>query len=227
MQVDGQQLNNHEKGRFNNPEFVAEVVELSMSSEQSQIKQEEEITGKEINQSEEAPIESEIDAETQAQADCEDSDESIEQQLEKAQATLKDYWDQIMRLKAEMENNRKRAGRDVENAHKYALRNFAESLLPILDSMEMGQQAAEAENASLASIIEGTQLTMSMFVQVLEKHGLRQIDPVGELFDPEQHQAISMVEDKKAKSNTVISVMQKGFVLNDRLVRPAMVVVAK
>ena len=155
------------------------------------------------------------------------ADESIEQQLEQAHATIKDYWDQIIRLKAEMENNRKRAGRDIENAHKYALRNFAESLLPIVDSMEMGQQAAEADNASLSSIVEGTQMAMSMFVQVLEKHGLKQIDPLGEPFDPEQHQAISMVEDKKAKPNSVIKVMQKGFLLNDRLVRPAMVVVAK
>jgi molecular chaperone GrpE len=132
-----------------------------------------------------------------------------------------------LRLKAEIDNNRKRSTRDVENAHKFALRNFAESLLPILDSMEMGGKAATAENASLESIVEGTELTMSMFIQVLEKHGLRQIDPVGEPFDPEQHQAISMVEDKKAESNTVVSVMQKGFLLNDRLVRPAMVVVAK
>jgi len=158
---------------------------------------------------------------------AEEADESIEQQLEKAQATIKEYWDQIMRLKAEMENNRKRASRDIENAHKYALRNFTESLLPIVDSMEMGQQAAEADNANLSSIVEGTQLTMSMFVQVLEKHGLKQIDPVGEPFDPEQHQAISMVEDDKAEHNVVIKVMQKGFLLNDRLVRPAMVVVAK
>jgi len=157
----------------------------------------------------------------------EEADESIEQQLEKAQATIKEYWDQIMRLKAEMENNHKRASRDIENAHKYALRNFAESLLPIVDSMEMGQQAAEADNASLPSIVEGTQMTMSMFVQVLEKHGLKQIDPLGEPFDPEQHQAISMIEDEKAEPNIVIKVMQKGFLLNHRLVRPAMVVVAK
>jgi molecular chaperone GrpE len=93
--------------------------------------------------------------------------------------------------------------------------------------MEMAQKAAEAENASLESIIEGTELTMSMFIQVLEKHGLQEVNPIGEKFDPEQHQAISMVEDKSAESNTVISVMQKGFMLNERLVRPAMVVVSK
>jgi molecular chaperone GrpE len=165
------------------------------------------------------------DEETDESADNEV--ESIEQQLEKTQETVKDYWDQIMRLKAEMENNRKRAIRDVENAHKFALKNFTEALLPVIDSMDMGQQAAVAKNATLESIIEGSDMTTNMFVQVLEKHGLKRLNPVGEKFDPEQHQAISMIEDKKVKSNHIISVMQKGFSLNERLVRPAMVIVSK
>ena len=154
-------------------------------------------------------------------------DISPEQALEQAQATIKEYWDQVMRLRAEIDNFRKRAERDVENAHKYALKNFTEALLPIIDSMEMGMTAAMAENATLESIRQGSELTMNMFMQVLEKQGLTQIDPVGDKFDPEQHQAISMVEDESAEPNTVIAVMQKGFLLNDRLVRPAMVIVAK
>jgi len=212
-----------------------------MSSEQHQIKQKKKVPAKEVDDSndktsnDESEIETKVEisdeaktkSEAEAEAEAETSDESIEQQLLEAQATIKDYWDQIIRLKAEMENNVKRASRDIENAHKYALRGFAESLLPILDSMELGQQAAEGDKANLSSIIEGSQLTMTMFVQALEKHGLKQIDPVGESFDPDQHQAISIVEDDNAESNTVISVMQKGFLLNDRLVRPAMVVVAK
>jgi len=153
--------------------------------------------------------------------------ETLEQQLVKAQVTIKDYWDQMMRLRAEIENNLKRAERDIENAHKYALKNFVENLLPVIDSMEMGQVAAGADNATLESIREGTALTISMFVQVLEKNGLQQIDPLGDKFDPERHQAISMIAAENAESNTVIEVMQKGFLLNDRLVRPAMVVVAK
>jgi len=157
----------------------------------------------------------------------EDSDEPVEQQLEKAQATIKDYWEQMMRLRAEIENNRKRAERDLENAHKYALKGFVESLLPIVDSMEMGQVAANADNATLESIREGSELTMSMFIQVLQKNGLEAIDPMGEKFDPEKHQAISMLEIEGAESNSVVEVMQKGFLLNDRLIRPAMVVVAK
>ncbi|MCZ6487539.1 MAG: nucleotide exchange factor GrpE [Gammaproteobacteria bacterium] len=169
----------------------------------------------------------EITADAAAESETENGEESVEQQLDRAQSTIKDYWDQIMRLKAEIENNQKRAARDIENAHKFVLRNFAESLLPIVDSMEMGQQVAKAENANLETIVEGAQMTMDMFIQVLEKNGLQQLDPVGEKFDPEQHQAISMIEADDAESNTVISVMQKGFLLNDRLVRPAMVVVAK
>jgi molecular chaperone GrpE len=157
----------------------------------------------------------------------EEPGETMEQQLARAQDTIKDYWDQMMRLRAEIDNNLKRAERDVENAHKYALKNFIENLLPVIDSMEMGQVAAGANNATLDSIREGSELTMSMFVQVLEKNGLEQINPLGEKFDPERHQAISMTEADNAASNTVIEVMQKGFSLNDRLVRPAMVVVAK
>ncbi len=163
----------------------------------------------------------------EAVADDSELDESVDVQLAKAQETIKDYWDQMMRLRAEIENNRKRAERDIENAHKYALKNLIENLLPVMDSMEIGQTAAAADNATLESIREGSALTMNMLVQVLEKNGLEQIDPMGEKFDPERHQAISMVEAENAKSNTVVEVMQKGFLLNDRLVRPAMVVVAK
>ena len=119
------------------------------------------------------------------------------------------------------------AERDIENAHKYAIKNFAESLLPVIDSMEMGQTAAVAENATLDSIREGSELTMNMLNQVLERTGLQQFDPLGEKFDPEKHQAISMVEVADAESGSIIQVMQKGFQLNERLIRPAMVVVAK
>ena len=201
-----------------------------MSSEQHRIKKNEKAVAEETDAKHDlvSKPESEPDSkEPGAETGVEDAEESIEQQLDRAQATIKDYWDQIMRLKAEIENNQKRNARDIEHAHKYVLRNFAESLLPIVDSMEMGQKMAEADNANLETIVEGTQLTMDMFIQVLESHGLQQIDPVGEKFDPEQHQAISMVDAEDAESNTVVSVMQKGFLLNDRLVRPAMVVVAK
>jgi molecular chaperone GrpE len=161
-------------------------------------------------------------------ADNSSSDKiSLEQEVEELQAKVKEYWDQIMLLQADMDNYRKRAARDVENAHKYGLKGFIEELLPVVDSMEMGLNAATSENATLESIREGSELTMQMFIQVLEKQGLNQIDPLGEKFDPEQHQAIGMVDDDTVESNTVVNVMQKGFALNDRLVRPAMVMVAK
>jgi len=156
-----------------------------------------------------------------------DEDDSPALQLLQAQTTIQDYWDQIIRLRAEMENNRKRAARDVENAHKYALKNFMESLLPVIDSIEMGQVAAMADNATLESIREGLDLTVNMLVQVLQRSGLEQIDPLGEKFDPERHQAISMVDVEGAETNTIVEVMQKGFLLNERLIRPAMVVVAR
>jgi molecular chaperone GrpE len=192
-----------------------------MSSEPPKVGDKEESVTPELMEVEE------LSEDFEANASAGNEEESIERQLERTQETVKDYWDQIMRLKAEMENNRKRAVRDIENAHKFALKNFTEALLPVIDSMDMGQQAAAAENASLKSIVEGTNMTETMFVQVLEKHGLKRLNPVGEKFDPEQHQAISMIEDENVKSDHVINVMQKGFSLNDRLVRPAMVIVAK
>jgi molecular chaperone GrpE len=192
-----------------------------MSSEPPKVGDKEESVTPELMEVEE------LSEDFEADASASNEEESIERQLERTQETVKDYWDQIMRLKAEMENNRKRAVRDIENAHKFALKNFTEALLPVIDSMDMGQQAAAAENASLKSIVEGTNMTETMFVQVLEKHGLKRLNPVGEKFNPEQHQAISMIEDENVKSDHVINVMQKGFSLNDRLVRPAMVIVAK
>jgi molecular chaperone GrpE len=192
-----------------------------MSSEPPKVGDKEESVTPELMEVEE------LSEDFEANASASNEEESIERQLERTQETVKDYWDQIMRLKAEMENNRKRAVRDIENAHKFALKNFTEALLPVIDSMDMGQQAAAAENASLKSIVEGTNMTETMFVQVLEKHGLKRLNPVGEKFNPEQHQAISMIEDENVKSDHVINVMQKGFSLNDRLVRPAMVIVAK
>jgi len=163
-----------------------------------------------------------IDVENQAT-----SANDLEQELAEAQLKIKDYWDQIVRLNAEMDNHRKRAERDVENAHKYAVKNFSEALLPVCDSMEMGIAASDADNASLESIKEGMEMTMSMFRQMFEKNGIAAIDPVGEKFNPEQHQAMSMQESADHEPNTVMAVMQKGYLIKDRLIRPAMVMVSK
>jgi molecular chaperone GrpE len=164
----------------------------------------------------------------EAAADSTKNDEQdLHAELAKAQGTIKEYWDQIMRLNAEIENNRKRAQRDIENAHKFAVKNFVESLLPVTDSMEMGMAATQNENATLESIREGMNLTLEMFAQMMQKNGIQAIDPQGEKFNPEHHQAMTMQESDEVEANTVLTVMQKGYLLNERLIRPAMVVVSK
>jgi len=150
--------------------------------------------------------------------------------LEDARAKADEHWNQLLRVKADMENTRRRARQDVENAHKFALEKFALELLPIKDSLEMGLTAAEgiAESGdAMAQLKEGTALTLKMLATALEKFGIEAVDPTGDTFDPDKHQAMSMQESAEHKPNTVMAVMQKGYQLNERLLRPAMVVVSK
>lgn len=147
--------------------------------------------------------------------------------LEDARAKADEHWNQLLRVQADMENTRRRAKQDVENAHKFALEKFAQELLPVKDSLEMGLAAIDDSNEGAAQFKEGTELTLKMLVTVLEKFGIEAIDPTGDSFDPEKHQAMSMQESADHKPNTVMAVMQKGYQLNDRLLRPAMVVVSK
>ncbi len=156
-----------------------------------------------------------------------ESIEELTEELQQAQDKVKEYWEQILRLKAEIDNNRKRCEREVEQAHKYAVKNFVEALLPVTDSLELGIQASEQDNATLETIREGMQMTMDLFKKILKQHGIEEIHPIGEKFNPEHHQAMSQQESSEHEPNTVLSVMQKGYLLNDRLVRPAMVVVSK
>ena len=165
--------------------------------------------------------------ELEAQVENDNQDDDLAEQLAEAQDKVKEYWDQIVRLNAEMDNNRKRAQRDIENAHKFAVQNFAESLLPIADSMEMGIKAASDDNVNLDAIRKGIEMTHELFVSTMDKNGIKAIDPKNEKFDPDLHQAMSMVETDEVEPNTVIDVMQKGYTLNERLIRPAMVVVSK
>ena len=150
---------------------------------------------------------------------------ALTEALEQARAKADENWDLALRTKAEMENLRKRTERELENAHKYALEKFAGELLPVRDSLEMGIQAAS--DAEAAQLREGSELTLKMLAQVMDKFGIQTIDPVGEKFDPELHQAMSMQETADVAPKTVVAVMQKGYTLNDRLLRPAMVMVAK
>ena len=149
----------------------------------------------------------------------------LQQDLEAMEAKAKEHWDQFLRAQAELENLRRRAERDLENAHKYALERFAGELLPVKDSLEMGLDAASGAEAE--KIREGMELTLRMLTQVLEKFGIQEINPAGERFDPERHQAMTAQPTDECPPNMVLSVMQKGYLLNDRLLRPAMVMVSK
>ncbi len=159
---------------------------------------------------------------------AEPSKEELQLLLEDARNKADDHWNRVLRLQAELENLRKRSQRELENAHKYALEKFVQELLPVKDSLEMGLAAVnEGDGESAAKLREGMELTLKMLQAALEKFGVKEIDPVGQPFDPERHQAMSTVESDDAEPNTVVTVMQKGYLLNDRLIRPAMVVVAK
>ncbi len=147
--------------------------------------------------------------------------------LAEAEAKAKENWDQLLRTRAEMDNLRRRTERELENAHKYALERFAQELLGVRDSLEMGLSAAQGDNADIASLVEGTGLTLKMLVSLMEKFAIKELNPLDEPFNPEQHQAMSLLEAPDKAPNTVINVLQKGYTLNDRLIRPAMVVVSK
>lgn len=147
--------------------------------------------------------------------------------LEDARAKADEHWDQLVRTQAQMDNLRKRQERELENAHKYALERFVNELLPVRDSMEMGLAAANDENATIDHLREGTALTLKLFSDVMEKFNVEQINPEGQPFDPELHQAMSVQPRSDVPPNTVVIVVQKGYTLNGRLVRPAMVMVSQ
>lgn len=147
-----------------------------------------------------------------------------ERTLEELQALADENWDRYLRAAAETENVRKRAARDVEHARKYALEAFAKEMLTVRDSFELGIDAAETADA--ASLVEGSAATLKLLTATLERFGVSEVDPIGEPFDPELHEAISMQPSADAEPGSVLMVAQKGYSLNGRLLRPAMVVVA-
>ena len=154
--------------------------------------------------------------------------ESLMEEVAALQAKVTDQSDSVMRAQAEVQNIRRRAERDVENAHKFALDKFSSDLLPVIDSLERALEAAEnLENEAVKAMRDGVELTLKMFVDTLGKHGIEQLNPMGEPFNPEFHQAMSMVPNPDMEPNSVMAVMQKGYVLKGRLVRPAMVVVSQ
>jgi molecular chaperone GrpE len=143
--------------------------------------------------------------------------------LQQAEAKAKQNHEGWLRAAAETENVRKRAQEDISRAHKYALEKFATDLLQVKDSLEA---ALNAESQSVESLRAGVEVTLKQLASVFERQKIREIDPTGAPFDPHQHEAISMLPSEK-EPNTVINVLQKGYLLNDRVIRPALVTVAK
>ena len=158
--------------------------------------------------------------------------EQLQGQLAEAQAKAEENWDRCLRATAEQDNIRKRAERDVEAARRFALEKFAKDLLGVQDSLELGLKASqeaqqEARGDADTKHVEGLQITAKMLADALSRHGVQVIDPKGEAFDPEKHEAITAVPNPDMAPNIVLEVMQKGYSLNDRVLRPAMVVVSR
>lgn len=153
--------------------------------------------------------------------------DDLQAQLEAAQQSAKDNWDKVLRAQAEMENLKRRNAKDLENAHKFALDGFVKALLEVKDSLSMGLKTANEESATIEGVIEGLEMTDKVFLSTLEKFGVEPINPENEPFNPELHEAVTMLPMPDKKSNSVLEVVQVGFTLNGRLVRPAMVVVVQ
>ena len=148
---------------------------------------------------------------------------NMEELLKQAELAVQEHRDAWLRARAEADNIRKRAQADIANAHKYAIENFSTELLAVKDSLET---ALAVENASNESLKNGVELTLKQLNSVFSKFHIEEINPLGEKFDPHQHQAISAIESDAAP-NTVVQVLQKGYRLNDRVIRPALVIVSK
>ncbi|WP_319381448.1 nucleotide exchange factor GrpE [Thiomicrorhabdus sp.] len=147
--------------------------------------------------------------------------------LDEAREEAAKHKDMVLRLQADMENLRRRTRLDIESAHKYALEKFVDALLPAMDSMEMGIQAATQDGATVESIREGVEMTFKQMLDVLQNFNVERIDPKGEKFNPQDHEAMTMIPSPEHESQTVVDVIQKGYRLNERLVRPARVIVAQ
>lgn len=166
-----------------------------------------------------------VDDGTQRDANQKDQSEvEPTMELEAAKSKAEENWERYLRAAAEVENIRKRSARDVEHARKFALENFARDLLDVRDSLEMGLEAAESADAN--AIAEGSAATLRLLATTFERYGVAVVDPEGEPFDPELHEAMSMVPAPDTEPGSVVNVIQKGYTLNGRLLRPARVIVA-
>lgn len=196
-----------------------------MSSEDEKNINEEQIFDQVNTDELEAEIAANFEEELLGQNEQSDKDWQAEAQTLAQQ--LDELKDQAIRVKADAQNLRRRSEQDVEKAHKFALEKFAKELLPVIDSLEKAVEAEVALGNEMTPLREGVEMTLSIFMSSIQKFNLEQVDPVGKPFDPSLHEAMSMVEVPNAEPNTVIAAMQKGYTLNGRLIRPAMVMVSK
>ena len=150
-----------------------------------------------------------------------------EEKLNSSHAAIEDYKNQLLRNQAELDNIRKRTEKDIQNFYKYGLEKFVMELLPVIDSLERGMSIEVGENEFARQVHAGLEMTLKLLLDVLNKYGVSPVNPLGEAFDPAFHQAVSTQENASAEPNSVLQVLQKGYLLNDRLMRPALVVVAK
>ncbi len=164
-------------------------------------------------------------AQGDASSQASEGDEA--EQIEQLQAELAQAKEQALRAAAELQNVRRRAEQDIEKAHKFGLEKFVKDMLPVVDNLERAIDAASQDGAEMASVVEGVELTLKSLVDGLKRQSVDPVNPEGEPFDPQMHQAMTMVEQPDCEPNTVINVFQKGYTLHGRLVRPAMVVVSK
>ncbi len=180
------------------------------------------VDGSEVNEKSEKEAAEADETVEQGAATSYDTDDSasLETQLEELKEAL-------LRSQADIQNGRRRAERDIENAHKYAIEKFIKDLLAVLDSMDRALELAATTDGFDMAMLEGTQMTHKLLLDTVSRHGVEAIDPAGERFDPQQHQAMSMVESEDQEPNTVTAVMQKGYKLEGRVIRAAMVVVTR
>jgi molecular chaperone GrpE len=198
-------------------------------SEQTQKPEQEVELNEELAQMQ-ADVEAAVEAADQ-HADEEQSPEAeiamLYAELEAAKQTIADQKDGVVRAAADVDNIRRRAAQDVEKAHKFALEKFANELLPVIDNLERAIEFSDKENETLKPLLEGIDMTVKSFNDAVAKFGVEIVDPQGEQFNPDFHQAMSIQPSNDVSPNTVLAVMQKGYKLNGRLLRPAMVMVSK
>ncbi|OOE37740.1 nucleotide exchange factor GrpE [Salinivibrio kushneri] len=203
-------------------------------SEEQKVKQEQEAM-KDAQAAEAKGTEQAAEQQASGGADIEDEETAamiariteLEAALEASEAKVQEQQDGVLRARADVDNMRRRTEQEVDKARKFALEKFAGELLPVIDNLERAVEMADKEDESIKPMVEGVELTLKTMMDTIDKFGLKAIDPQGQPFDPELHQAMTIQESAEHEPNTVMMVMQKGYELNGRVVRPAMVMVSK